>query len=245
MNQQPNEYFTTSIDQAVNRQAVHTLSAQIVAALRPDEAVFTAYAFDPLMNLAAQGEVAPVGSGAKFGFGGTELLLQVVVPAVTSALTTLFVLANVAGLGGLDELPPESNLINRKEVEQFVRRTGVRLSRGEIDRICGQIDQRVKLYVTVAIRAGGQAVARDYCGYESGALRDFLAAAFNIEELCNLCQDLGEDHEVIFVTGEGREGHVRRLLEHFGRRGMHCDLVKRARQKRERLDWENLTPPSY
>ena len=37
----PNEYFTTSIDRAANRAVVEELSAQVVTALRPDEAIFT------------------------------------------------------------------------------------------------------------------------------------------------------------------------------------------------------------
>ncbi len=261
MAEPPNEYFTTSIDRAANRAVVEELSAQVVTALRPDEAIFTDYAFDQLMELAEQGEVARAGSGAQFGFPGAELLLMIVVPALTGALTALFVRQGVAGVGGLDA-PVREKLIDRAIIEQYAQRSGVRLKRGELDRLEREINQFAARALGAPPPGGGgpggggpgqggpppgddESRRGPYCGYEIAALQVFLAAAFSMEELRNLCVALSVDDELIFVSGEGRSGNVRRLIGYFGRRGIPCVLVETAREERPQLDWDNLTPPTF
>jgi hypothetical protein len=248
MSNQPNEFFTVSLDQAANRELAYAISAQVVAELRPAEAIFTEHAFDPLMDMAARGEVARVGSGAEFGLGAAELLLLVVVPAVTSALTTYFIHERVAGIGGAEGPPPDGELVSSAQIRALVSRSGVRISRRELDRLCWLVNQQARAsiaeWLAALARAERSPADGVYCGYDREALRDFLCAAFSLDELRSLCWELGENHEDALAEGVALSGNVRRMLEHFGRRGRHCELIAAARKRREGLDWEHLTPPT-
>ncbi|NTU83843.1 MAG: hypothetical protein HGA45_31465 [Chloroflexales bacterium] len=238
-----NEFFTTSVDRDANRELARRISARVVEALRPDEVLYTEYAFDTLLDLAARGEVAQPGSGAKFGFGGVELLLMVVVPLVTSALTAAFVGARAAGVYGIEQPPAAQPLVSQAQVEALLRRSRLRVGRDSVAGLHTLVNQIV---ADELARAGGDhqpGPGGRCCGYDCAALRERFATAFSPDELRDLCFDLSEPHDDVILEGVPLSSNARSLLEHFGRRGRICELVALARSRRRHLDWDSLTPP--
>jgi nucleoside phosphorylase len=70
------------------------------------------------------------------------------------------------------------------------------------------------------------------------ALRDLLTAQFNIEELQDLCVDLGIDYENL--SGQGKGGKARELIAYAQRRNRMDDLIARARALRPQAEWQRV-----
>jgi hypothetical protein len=68
-----------------------------------------------------------------------------------------------------------------------------------------------------------------------GTLRDQICRFFDLDELANLCQDLGIDFEDL--AGDTREGKARELILYSGRHACLSDLVRRCRELRPKEDW--------
>lgn len=233
------DFFYRSADQEANRELARRISARVVEAVRPAEAVFTDDAFDELMVPVAEGKVPQVNSGTAFGFGPTELLIMAVLPVVSSALTTIFINERVAGVRGLEELPAFPEL-TRRIIEEAVRHSRVKVSRNEIDRIVSLINQILAEELGLTMCNNKPDPGR-CCGYDCGALRQLLEDYFTMDDLRTLCFDLGEQHENVFKGTPALRTGTRELLEYYLKRGRICDLVAQARRERQELHWDILT----
>ena len=67
-------------------------------------------------------------------------------------------------------------------------------------------------------------------------LRRKISERFNIEELKNLCQDMGIVYENL--SGDGREGKVRELIAYCQRHGRIDTLLAECRRRRPNMDWK-------
>jgi hypothetical protein len=217
-----NDFFTISNDRETNRDLVYAISKQIVEQIRPDESMFSTYAFEPLMDLAAHDQVAQVGREAELAFGGAELLMMVVVPVVTSALTTIFLQARAGGIAGVEELP-EGELVRRAQIEQLVRQSQVRLTRSEIDALHRQTNVLVLQHVSQAIEQPPP--PERCCRHECSALRLRLNETLTSEDLRNICFDLNLPHEDIVLPNQPYSSQVRMLIEYSIKRGLICKVI--------------------
>lgn len=70
-------------------------------------------------------------------------------------------------------------------------------------------------------------------------LRRQLVAEFNIEELKELCVDLGVEYDNL--TGDGKSAKVRELVAYFDRRGTTDELTLAANRRRpNQRRWTNI-----
>jgi hypothetical protein len=235
------EFFTTSIDQKENRKLALRISEQIVEAIRPSEVVFTDDVFDLLLDMALHAEVAQVGD-VRFGFGNAELLMMVVVPVVTSALTAAFVSVHVAGIRGLKQPPEIQSILNQVQIEQIIRQSKLRLSRTEQKQLIYLLSQLLSQEFSEAAKAGALSSDR-CCGYNCEEVRERIANAFSLNELRDLCFALREPYEDSILEGVPLASNTRNLIEYFLRRGRICDLISAVKQRREHIAWDDHTTP--
>jgi hypothetical protein len=66
-------------------------------------------------------------------------------------------------------------------------------------------------------------------------LRRLISEHFNIEELKNLCQDMNITYENL--SGEGREGKTRELIDYCRRHGRTDTLIAECKRRRPGLSW--------
>ncbi len=71
-------------------------------------------------------------------------------------------------------------------------------------------------------------------------LQSQMAQAFNVEELKDLCFQLGVAYENI--PGEGRDNKVRELIQYLERRGQINALLTLCEQERPNLNWRVIKP---
>lgn len=69
-------------------------------------------------------------------------------------------------------------------------------------------------------------------------LRQKISDRFNLEELQNLCQDMGIVYEDL--AGAGRAGKVRELIAYCQRHGRIDTLLAECRRRRPNVDWPNI-----
>lgn len=235
------DYFNVSVDKEANRELVAAISAEVVAALRPKEAIATPYVIGGLLDRAARGELVRAGSDADFGLGGGELMAQVVVPLVTELTTTVFKTTGVAGVDGLEELPDQLPIATREEVERMARESGIRMSRKEAAQVAVQINQLLRFQLGRRIDAPqprSPAAPARCAPYHCAGLRRLFTDHFSSEELRILCFDLEVPHEEVIYAE--KSASVRRLLEYFLRRNQLEQLVALARTERPEVDWSRV-----
>jgi hypothetical protein len=74
-------------------------------------------------------------------------------------------------------------------------------------------------------------------------LRRTLAERFGLEDLRNLCFDLGVDYNAL--PGEGTAAKARELVAAFERRQALTELVRCGQQVRPDIAWDDLTAPAH
>ncbi|MCP4111349.1 MAG: hypothetical protein GY749_38440 [Desulfobacteraceae bacterium] len=71
-----------------NRECVRFISQRVLSEIAPEQLEVSVGFIDPLMDMCARGEIAQVGSSDKAGgFGGTDLMIMVVVPIVVNIIS--------------------------------------------------------------------------------------------------------------------------------------------------------------
>jgi hypothetical protein len=70
------------------------------------------------------------------------------------------------------------------------------------------------------------------------ALRQGLVDYFNLEELHDLCNDLGLDYEDL--PGQGKSAKARELISYMQRRGRMADLLNRCQVLRPLVAWQSF-----
>lgn len=73
-------------------------------------------------------------------------------------------------------------------------------------------------------------------------LRDILIQYFSLDELKELCFDLGVDYEQL--PGESKGAKARELVQYVDRRGQRRQLIDRCYQIRPQATWPAATPTS-
>ena len=67
------------------------------------------------------------------------------------------------------------------------------------------------------------------------SIQQGIMESYNLEELKNLCMDLGVDFENL--NGEGKSGKIRELIGYFNRRGQLSKLIEKCRMDRPDYPW--------
>ncbi len=71
-----------------NRECVRFISQRVLSEIAPEQLEVSVGFIDPLMDMCSRGEVAQAGSSDKAGgFGGTDLMVMVVVPIVVNIIS--------------------------------------------------------------------------------------------------------------------------------------------------------------
>jgi len=104
------------LDQPENREAARTISQHVLAEVEPSELEVSVGLIDPLLDMAAQGEMATADSSDEAGgFGGSDLLVMVVVPLVVTVLGDLLVEVGKVGIKEIKE-----KLEQRKDAKDLI-----------------------------------------------------------------------------------------------------------------------------
>ena len=113
-----------------NRKAALVISQQVLAQIAPDETMETATLVEPLIDMAGKGEVVTIDTSDQAGsFGGADLMVIVVVPAVVTLITNLLTEFGKAGIEELREIAKRKEeaktllKVTVGDVEAVVRRT--------------------------------------------------------------------------------------------------------------------------
>jgi len=94
-----------------NRAAVAEIVSKVLTQIAPDEQEITDEFLEPLLDLAAEGEVPPVDtSDEATSFGGLDLMVQVLVPTVVGVMANLLSALGIETVKALRER-------RRREVE--------------------------------------------------------------------------------------------------------------------------------
>lgn len=113
-----------------NRAAVRAISERVLAEIEPDELEISVGFIDPLIDMAAGGEIVTVDTSDEAGsFGGADLMVMVVVPLVVAVLGDLL---TKLGELGIEEL--KKKLKRNKEA-----RTIAKITVGDIEAVVRRI----------------------------------------------------------------------------------------------------------
>ena len=208
-----------------NRMAVRAISRRVLAELEPDEVQASAGFIDPLIDVAAAGEIITVDTSDEAGsFGGADLMVIVVVPVVVDVVGNL-----LARLGErkIDELkerlrrkkdPYVLVRITVDDLEVIVKSTKSARGKRKIKKIVQAMNTALIEYLE------GRLQEIDTTGQANhGQLRQLLTTHFNESELRDLCFDLRVDYDSL--PGEGKGDKARELVAYLERRGRTSELL--------------------
>lgn len=104
------------LNQPENREAARTISQHVLAEVEPGELEVSVGLIDPLLDMSAQGEMVTADSSDEAGgFGGSDLLVMVVVPLVVTVLGDLLVELGKVGIKEIKE-----KLEQRKDAKDLI-----------------------------------------------------------------------------------------------------------------------------
>ncbi len=104
------------LDKTENRDAARIISQRVLAEVEPKELEISAGLIDPLLDMSAQGKVITTDtSDQPGGFGGSDLMVLVVVPIVVTVLGNLL---TELGKIGVEEL--KEKIKQRKDAEDLI-----------------------------------------------------------------------------------------------------------------------------
>jgi hypothetical protein len=107
---------TKFLDKPENREAARIVSQRVLAEVEPKELEISAGLIDPLLDMSAQGKVITTDtSDQPGGFGGSDLMVLVVVPIVVTVLGNLL---TELGKIGVEEL--KEKIKQRKDAEDLI-----------------------------------------------------------------------------------------------------------------------------
>jgi len=139
-----------------NRAVVRALCQRVLAEVAADEVADSADLIDPLMDMAARGEVVAVDTSDEHGgFGGSDLLVLVVVPMVVGVVSKLIadgielVIKEAGEKLKRDRDKEAKNLlrINVGDVEAIITRTGSKRSRKKINELTRAVNAAILAYL--------------------------------------------------------------------------------------------------
>ncbi len=123
------------------REAAREISLAVLEELAPEEVEVALGFLDPLIEMAADDELAWIDSGDHSGgFGGSDVFFASVVPAVVAALTRIGLDCQGKPLSSLPEI--EEILRHDSDgIEEIVRRTGSRRAADSIAQLLQAIHE--------------------------------------------------------------------------------------------------------
>lgn len=137
-----NDAFDIQESQA-KREALRAISLHLVGQIARDQLDASDMVVDDLIDLAEQGQVVPRGAEGAFGFGGLDLIVQIVVPAAVSVLTTVHISRRPTGR----DQPSAQILITDERLIQIAHQAGFDLLPHQIAKITRSINALVGLYL--------------------------------------------------------------------------------------------------
>ena len=226
-----------------SREAVAEISRKLLPNLAQNETQIRVSAafIDPVLDTLMAGELPTVSQGSSEGgaFGEADLLALVLVPAVTSAISTIIIQLGLSAAATFwQKRTREMEVVLQAEIKNVIRSVNPNLNDREVNHltkkvvggVCDYLSRRQQLANTLL-----EEIDEGLTRADLAELRRKIGEYFNESELKGLCFDIGIDYED-FSIGT-KQDKVREVLAYCLRHGRVSDLRTACRRVRPSVSW--------
>lgn len=214
-----------------NRLVAYDVSLQLLKDMAPEEAPISQVFIDPILDMVADGEIEAVESFDQAGgFGSTDLMVLVIVPAVVSALSAVLAQTGFKTIAQFrQKRSPNTQLVIRiqDDIEAVIKMVKPKGKQRDINRLAKEVNDAILKYLATA-ESGAETTKEGYSQEELAQLRQKILDHFDMSAIRDLCFDIKIDFESL--SGESKQDKVRELILYCTRKGCISELIKACRQ---------------